>query len=289
MPAPTKTTSTRFSTPPSYEGNHNADYAGAVSDRAARPPALALLSVGAIGGLLAGFFGVGGGIIMVPLLLVWAKMDQRRAQATSLLAIAPAALVGTTSYAIGGVFPVIPALAVALGALLGAQLGALLLRKLSLGWLEWTFILFVLSMATTLLFTIPNRGISLSVDLPVAAILLAIGVVMGTAAGLFGIGGGIIAIPALMLIFGIGDLEAKAVSLIAMAPAALSGSFSHLRQRVATLRDGLWVALAALFVTPVGSLGAFILPEQFANIIFGGFVLILGTTLTIRAIRKRRR
>ena len=259
-----------------------------MTEAPSRPPALALLAVGAIGGLLAGFFGVGGGIVMVPLLLLWAGMDQRRAQATSLLAIAPAAVVGTTSYAIGGVFPLIPAALVALGALAGAQFGAFLLRKLSLGWLEWTFILFVLSMAVTLFFTVPHRDVSLEVDIAAAFGLLGIGLVMGVAAGLFGIGGGIIAIPSLMIVFGIGDLEAKGVSLIAMAPAALSGSFSHLRHRVAELRDGVWVAIAALVITPVGSLGAFLLPEQFANVVFGAFALAMGITLLIRAIKRRR-
>lgn len=259
-----------------------------VTDHLNTPPVIALLSVGIIGGLLAGFFGVGGGIVMVPLLLVWAKMDQRRAQATSLVAIAPAALVGTASYAVGGVFPILPAVVVALGALAGAQGGAWLLRKMSLGWLEWTFLVFVASIATVVVFTVPNRGVSLELDVTTAAGLAAIGVVMGIAAGLFGIGGGIIAIPALMIFFGVGDLEAKAVSLIAMAPAALSGSFSHLKHRVATLRDGLWVALAAFIATPLGSLGAFVIPEAYANIIFGGFGLLIATTLLIRAIRRRK-
>jgi Predicted permeases len=260
-----------------------------VTETLSRPKPLALISVGVIGGLLAGFFGVGGGVVMVPLLLLWAGMDQRRAQATSLLAIAPAALIGTASYAIGGVFPVIPALLVALGALGGAQLGALLLRKLSLGWLEWAFLTFVFVMSSVVLITVPDRGVSLIVDIPVGLALLTLGVVMGSAAGLFGIGGGIVVIPTLMILFGVGDLEAKGVSLIAMAPAALSGSFSHLRHKVATLRDGLWVALAALIATPLGSLGAFAIPEQLANIIFGSFGLIIGTTLFIRAIRKRRK
>lgn len=263
-------------------------YAVGVTDPLNKPPVVALLSVGIIGGLLAGFFGVGGGIVMVPLLLVWAKMDQRRAQATSLLAIAPAALAGTASYAVGGIFPILPALLVAAGGLAGAQVGAWLLRKLSLGWLEWTFIVFVAAIATVVVFTIPNRGVSLELDLVTAAGLAGIGVVMGIAAGLFGIGGGIIAIPALMIFFGVGDLEAKGVSLIAMTPAALSGSVSHLRHKVATLRDGLWVALAALIATPLGSLGAFVLPEQLANIIFGGFGLLIAATLLIRAIRRRR-
>lgn len=248
---------------------------------------ISLILVGIVGGLLAGLFGVGGGIIMVPLLLWWAKVDQRRAQATSLLAIAPAALVGTASYAIGGVFPIIPALLLALGAIIGAQLGALILRRLSLRWLRWSFIGFVLAMSATIVFTIPHRDVHLELSLGSGAILLGIGVVMGIAAGLFGIGGGIISIPLIMLIFGVGDLEAKGISLIAMAPAALSGSYSHLRHGTARLRDGLWVGLGALIATPLGSLGAFALPEAYANVVFGLFALSVSVSLAIRAMRSR--
>ena len=252
------------------------------------PHFFALISVGIIGGLLAGFFGVGGGVVMVPLLLWWAQMNQREVQATSLLAIAPAALVGTVSYAIGGVFPLLPALLVSAGGVVGAQLGAFLLRRLSLTWLRWSFIIFVAGMAVAVMLTIPHRDVHIELSALAAIALLGIGLLMGTSAGLFGIGGGIIAIPLLMLGFGAGDLEAKGVSLIAMAPAALSGSFSHLRHKTARLRNGLWVAAGALIATPIGSLGAFLITERYANVIFGAFGLVIATILTIRAAKMGR-
>lgn len=46
-----------------------------------------LILIGALAGLFSGFFGVGGGFIMVPLLLAVARFDQHRAHATSLAAI----------------------------------------------------------------------------------------------------------------------------------------------------------------------------------------------------------
>ena len=63
---------------------------------------ISLLATGAMGGLLAGMFGVGGGILMVPLLMLWARMDQRQAAATSLVAIVPTAIAGATTYGIAG-------------------------------------------------------------------------------------------------------------------------------------------------------------------------------------------
>ena len=251
------------------------------------PLSWALLFAGVVGGLLAGLFGVGGGIVMVPLLMWWTRVDQRRAQATSLLAIAPAAVIGASSYALGGVFPLIAGLIVAAGGILGAQVGALLLRKLSLGWLRWTFIVFVASMAVVAIFTIPHREVALEISVTTGAGLFAVGLLMGTAAGLFGIGGGILAIPILMVVFGIGDLEAKGVSLIAMAPAAISGLISHLRHRVTAARDGAWVALGALVATPIGAGGAFLLPEKYANVVFGVFALGIALALAIRAVKNR--
>ncbi|MFB0914137.1 MAG: sulfite exporter TauE/SafE family protein, partial [Pontimonas sp.] len=88
------------------------------------PPWLPLVIIGLIGGFFAGTFGVGGGLVMVPLLLWWTTFDQRRANATSLLAITPASLIGAISFSIGGVFEWFPAIFVALGSVLGAQLGA---------------------------------------------------------------------------------------------------------------------------------------------------------------------
>ncbi len=68
-----------------------------------------------MGGLLAGMFGVGGGILMVPLLMLWAHMDQRRAAATSLVAIVPTAIAGATTYGIAGEIDLIAALLVGAG------------------------------------------------------------------------------------------------------------------------------------------------------------------------------
>ncbi|MCU1406908.1 MAG: Permease, partial [Glaciihabitans sp.] len=66
------------------------------------PRWLGLLIAGLLGGLLSGAFGVGGGIIMVPLLLALAKMDERQASITSLSAILPASIVGSIAYLAAG-------------------------------------------------------------------------------------------------------------------------------------------------------------------------------------------
>ena len=254
----------------------------------ARPGWARLAAVGLVGGFFAGVFGVGGGLLMVPLLLWWTQMDQRRASATSLLAITPAALLGAISYGVGGVFAWLPAVFVAAGSITGAQLGAWILKRIPLEPLRWSFIAFVLLSGAMLFITVPNRDALFELSAVTVALLIVLGLFMGIAAGLFGIGGGVIVIPALMLFLGQSDLVAKSVSLLAMAPGSLSGSVSHLRYKSASLRDGAWVSIGAIVTTPVGAIVAFGLTPQVAAILFGALTLFVATSLIYRALKDRR-
>jgi uncharacterized membrane protein YfcA len=84
-------------------------------------------------------FGVGGGVIIVPLLLLWCRFDLRRASATSLLAIGLTAIAGVAAYAArGDVRPGYAAL-VGIPAAFGAVAGALLAERLHARVLEYLF------------------------------------------------------------------------------------------------------------------------------------------------------
>ena len=85
-------------------------------------PKLAL--VGAVGGVTSGLLGVGGGILIVPLLVLWAGYTQRDAHAWSLGAIVPIAIAGLVTYGAAGEVRVFEALALAAGSIVGAALGA---------------------------------------------------------------------------------------------------------------------------------------------------------------------
>jgi uncharacterized protein len=53
------------------------------------------IAIGLAGGVVAGLLGVGGGVLFVPGLVIFLSLDQHHAEATSLLAIVPVAMVGT--------------------------------------------------------------------------------------------------------------------------------------------------------------------------------------------------
>jgi uncharacterized membrane protein YfcA len=95
---------------------------------ASRP--LAIAATGLLAGLLSGLFGVGGGVVMVPLLVALIGFSQHRAHATSLGAIVPIAAVGAVTFASQGhIDPYIGGL-IAVGSLVGAPVGARLMKRM---------------------------------------------------------------------------------------------------------------------------------------------------------------
>lgn len=249
---------------------------------------LPILAVGAIGGLFAGLFGVGGGFIMVPLLMWWARMDQRRASATSLVAIIPTGIVGATGYALGGYIDIFAGIIVGAGAVVGAPIGTWLLRRLPIAWLRWMLIAGMLAAAAYLLLIELDRGAALELDPIVAVGLVALGLTMGVLAGLFGIGGGIIAVPILIALFGMGDLLAKGTSLIAIIPAAVVGSVGNIRGGLTRLRDGLLLGTTAVVTTVGGVALAVLIPPAVSGALFAALLIAIAGQLAVRTLGARR-
>lgn len=90
-----------------------------------------LLVVGAVGGAFSALFGVGGGVVMVPLLILLCGYGSRAATATSLAAIAVIALVGVGTHGVLGNVDWLAALLVGIPALLGVTIGVRVRGRLS--------------------------------------------------------------------------------------------------------------------------------------------------------------
>ena len=87
-------------------------------------------AIGGAGGLLSGLLGVGGGVVMVPLLVLRAGYRQREAHAMSLGAIIPISLASVITYGIAGQVRVGYALALTVGSVFGARVGAGVLARI---------------------------------------------------------------------------------------------------------------------------------------------------------------
>lgn len=272
----------------SEAGDQSSEPLPPVPPRTARE-VLLLILIGGIGGLLSGAFGVGGGIIMVPLLTTIAKLDQRRAAATSLIAIIPAGVVGTITYGLSGHVDLVAAVLIAAGGVAGSYIGTRLLHRLSIRWLRWLFIGMLLLVTVRLFLEVPVRsGMIVLSPVSIAGLVL-LGLVMGIASGLFGIGGGVIVVPILVALFGAGDLLAKGTSLLAIIPGAVTGTVRNARAGVVDVIDGAIVGLTAAAASFAGVAIATALSPRLATILFAALLLAAIVQLVVRAIRDERR
>ncbi|MDD7961600.1 sulfite exporter TauE/SafE family protein [Microbacterium thalli] len=259
-------------------------------DKARRSPRfyLACVGVGLAAGLLSGLFGVGGGTVIVPLLVLLLGFDQRLAAGTSLAAIVPTASVGVISYAVTGSVAWIPAIILAVGAVIGAQIGSWLLAKIPQNALRWGFVGFLVVVVVMLFIVVPSRDAVLELTWLTGPGLGGLGLFTGVMAGLLGVGGGVIVVPALMFLFGTSDLIAKGTSLLMMIPTALSGTIGNVRRRNVDLLAAVVVGLAACTTTALGAWIATLLNPMVANILFAAFLTFIAAQMAWRAIAVHR-
>lgn len=90
-----------------------------------------LVGIGLAAGVMSGIFGVGGGILMVPAMVVLLRFGQHRAHATSLAAVVPIAAVSAFVFGRADSVNLVAAALLTAGSLLGVQAGAHLMNRLS--------------------------------------------------------------------------------------------------------------------------------------------------------------
>ncbi len=249
-------------------------------------------AIGLVAGVFAGFFGVGGGIIVIPLLLLFFPVDQRQASITSLVAIIPTSLVAAAAFLLSGSVPfdqTVFGLIIAMGSMITAPLGSWALRTWNTVIVRWIFIAVLFSAAIQVLLVLPDRESHLEWSIPTIAGLFVVGVFMGFVAGLLGVGGGILAIPLLVLGFGVSDLTAKALSLIAMAPAAITGTIGSARAGAVNWRAGISLGIPMAVASIIGVWLATITPAEWANPLLSALLVYAVIQLAIRTTRSMRK
>lgn len=249
---------------------------------------LVLIAIGVVAGVLSGLFGVGGGVIVVPALMAFLHLDQRSASASSLVAIAPAAVVGAITYAAQGEVHWLAALTLAIGSVIGAPIGARLLRLISLRVLPWVFVAFIVVVLVSLFANTPTRTGDVHFGVGEALVLLGIGLLSGVLSGLVGVGGGVVIVPGLELALGAGDLLAKGTSLLTMIPTAVSGTVANLRRGAVDLRVGLTVGITAAVCSPAGAALARVVDPRVGTWLFAAFLVVVAVIVVRRGLRTAR-
>ena len=252
-------------------------------------PTALLIAIGLTGGVVSGLVGVGGGIVMIPLMVALLGMSQHRAHGTSLAIIVPTALAATILYTTSDNteidWMVVIALAAtsvvfaAVGARITAYINPTLLRRLFAVLLLVTALRMIFSIQDVALLELTGR------ELIVAAVIT--GVATGLVSGTMGVGGGIIMVPAMVILMGIDQVDAQGISLAVIVPTALSGALQHLRMGNVDKRLALTIGIGGIAGGLGGAQLAQILPAPALRAIFAAFVLfssqrMLGLQVWIR-------
>jgi uncharacterized membrane protein YfcA len=106
-----------------------------------------------------------------------------------------------------------------------------------------------------------------------------IGAVAGIAAGLLGIGGGALFVPALVLFLGLGQVDAEATSLLAIVPVALVGAWRQHAYGNVRVRDGVLVGVLAGPTAVAGVALVNVVPERAVELAFAALLVFVAVRL----------
>ncbi|MCF6228367.1 MAG: sulfite exporter TauE/SafE family protein, partial [Planctomycetes bacterium] len=237
---------------------------------------------------LSTMLGIGGGSVMVPLLGLVAKVPLKRAAGSSLVVIVVAVSIGLAlkvyfspeeiDWPVAGVL--------ASGAFAGAFIGRWLNTRLPEGVFKYAFcvLLFLVSLRMFGLGVQSGSAIFDTIDMSRAdvwAILGVVGLLAGITSAMFGIGGGIVFVPGMALVFdyfGENFGAAGATSLAAMLPTVIVGSILHYRAKNIDTR----LVLTMLPLSIVGAaMGVFLASEVDKAVLKKVFAILV----TIAAVR----
>jgi uncharacterized membrane protein YfcA len=185
------------------------------------------IALGALAGALGGMMGVGGGIVLVPLLIHFLGVSQHEAQATSLAFVVATALVAAVPYLAAERLDLPLALLLTAAAIPGVLLGARVAKRTPGARLRRAFGVVMLLAAIKLLAAPPEPSVEAAVWAWPLNVLLGLGV--GFFAGLLGVGGGTMLVPVLVLGERIPQHVAQGISLILIAPVGIVGALSYAR------------------------------------------------------------
>lgn len=257
---------------------------------------LAILILGVAAGILSGMFGIGGGIVIVPILTQLFGFDLQTATGTSLGALLmPVALFAVIAYYRAGRLKLRVSMLVALGLILGSWVGAQVAFALPTKTLQLLYGLFLIYVSWR--FGEPrkwlaerragvpsNAPLQGETDAP-ALLLLGVGVMAGVASGLFGIGGGLVIVPALVGLLHFDQKLAVGTSLGALLlPVSLPAVITYYNEGKFQLATAGLIALGLLFGALAGAKIALGLPSTTIKRLYAIFLLIVAIRFIAQAL-----
>ena len=255
-------------------------------------------ALGLVAGFASSFLGIGGGLVIVPVLMIAWRFPIKKAVGTSLATIVLVSLVGVVTEALVKWSNIHWGLGLVLtvGSLAGSWAGGRVLARLPEAPLRIAYAAFLLFSAYRMFASARTGagpgGLELASS-PVAggAIALATGAVAGLSSVFFGIGGGVVIVPALSLLFHDFPFHAaRATSLVTIVPVSAYGAWQHRRLGNVDLSCVQRLVPAGLLGAVAGVLTVNRLPALPCRIAFGTFLIAASLRLlTLRSEARRSR
>lgn len=185
-----------------------------------------ILALGLLVGVLVGLLGIGGGVVLVPAMVYLLGYDQHLAQGTSLFILLPPIGLGALrQYWKNGQVDIRAGIYCAVGFLFGGYVGGKIAVPMDSRHLRGIFGFFLILSAALLWRKTQGTGVdgSIGAVAPTSSALRSVGIGVtaafcGVAAGMVGIGGGVLLVPLLGLLFGFPQHLAQGTSLVALIP-----------------------------------------------------------------------
>jgi len=261
---------------------------------------LMYLGVGAIAGILAGLLGVGGGLVIVPMMVItltWQGIPQEHimhlALGTSLASIIFTSVSSFMAHHRRGAVQWEVVRQIMVGILLGTFLGATLAARLSTGVLKGIFIVFLYYMGIQFLL---DRKPKASRTLPGPWGMFGVGIIIGVVSAFVGIGGGSLSVPC-MIYCNVPVHTAIGTSAAIGFPIAVAGAVGYLVNGLAAVNLPPWclgyiylpallgIAGCSILTAPLGARLAHSLPVNRLKQVFAVLLLIMGTKMLFDLLR----
>lgn len=231
---------------------------------------------GAAIGFLGGLLGIGGGLIAIPSLGLLLGMSQQMAQGTALILVLPTVLMSLRKYNQQSPIDRGVAMSGALSAVGFTWVGAHLALGLDSSFMRQSFAVFLLAIACFYVWQTFRRvrvhkTPRFTFGRPQAFVL---GVVAGTLGGFFGVGGAILAVPIMTVLFGLSQTVAQGLALTMIIPGAIVALMTYTLAGQADWTVGVLLAAGSLTCVPTGVRLAYRLPERSLRLAFATLLFL---------------
>ncbi len=240
------------------------------------PSLLSYFSLGLLLGWVGGVFGIGGGLIAIPVLGWIFGMEQQLAQGTALLMVAPNVILGFWRYKQRNPIDLQAALLLAGSSILSTFITAQFAAGLQAHALRMAFACFLIGLALYLIIELrPRRAARTPRRVLGQHWLAGLGLVSGAFSGIFTVGGGLVVAPVLVKFFGIArQTTAQGLALATVTPSAVIALLTYARAGQVNWTIGLPLAAGGLFGISWGVHLAHRLPERRLRALFSLLLLL---------------